>query len=123
MKKILIINANYYKDISKNLVLSAKKKLYNAKIKISILNVSGIYEIPYSIRKNIVRVIYDEIHYDEFNDNRFLESIEGAFAKGNNSIQIIFGKTKKDYSKSPQCNVCKSELPKKNQSIFYYNRT
>ena len=53
MKKILIINANYYKDISKNLVLSAKKKLYNAKIKISILNVSGIYEIPYSIRKNI----------------------------------------------------------------------
>ena len=53
MKKILIINANYYKDISKNLVLSAKKKLYNAKIKISILNVPGIYEIPYSIRKNI----------------------------------------------------------------------
>ena len=50
----------------------------------------------YSIRKNIVRVIYDEIHYDEFNDNRFLESIEGAFAKGNNSIQIIFGKTKKN---------------------------
>ena len=37
MKKILIINANYYKDISKNLVLSAKKKLYNAKIKISII--------------------------------------------------------------------------------------
>ena len=53
MKKILIINANYYKDISKNLVLSAKKKLYNAKIKISIINVPGIYEIPYSIRKNI----------------------------------------------------------------------
>ena len=55
----------------------------------------------YSIRKNIVCVTYDEIHHDEFNDNRFLESIEGAFAKGNNSIQIFFGKTKKDYSKSP----------------------
>ena len=53
MKKILIINANYYRDISKNLVLSAKKKLYNAKIKTSILDVPGIYEIPYSIRKNI----------------------------------------------------------------------
>ena len=72
----------------------------------------------YSIRKNIVRVTYDEIHYDEFNDNRFLESIEGAFAKGNNSIQIIFGKTKKDYSKSPQCIVCESELPKKTNRFF-----
>ena len=27
MKKILIVNSNYYKNISKNLVLSAKKKL------------------------------------------------------------------------------------------------
>tara|TARA_Y100001958_G_C21014884_1_gene393580 strand:- start:109 stop:537 length:429 start_codon:yes stop_codon:yes gene_type:complete len=54
MKKILIVNATYYKDISKNLVLSAKKKLYKAKkIRISILDVPGIYEIPYLIRKNI----------------------------------------------------------------------
>tara|TARA_B100000902_G_C27226261_1_gene872342 strand:- start:110 stop:535 length:426 start_codon:yes stop_codon:yes gene_type:complete len=53
MKKILIINSNYYKDISKNLVLSAKKKLHQAKIKISILDVPGVYEIPYSIRRNI----------------------------------------------------------------------
>ena len=29
MKKILIVNANYYKDISKKLVLSSKKKLNN----------------------------------------------------------------------------------------------
>ena len=27
MKKILIINSNYYKNISKNLVLGAKKKI------------------------------------------------------------------------------------------------
>ena len=74
----------------------------------------------YSIRKNIVCVTYDEIHHDEFNDNRFLESIEGAFAKGNNSIQIIFGKTKKKYSKSPQCTVCESELPKKKTNRFFH---
>tara|TARA_B100001057_G_C22725177_1_gene901405 strand:+ start:396 stop:818 length:423 start_codon:yes stop_codon:yes gene_type:complete len=52
MKKILIINANYYKDISKRLVLSSKKKLNN-KVKINIINVPGIYEIPIAIRKNI----------------------------------------------------------------------
>jgi len=53
MKKILIVNANYYKDISKKLVLSSKKKLNNNRFKISIINVPGIYEIPIAIRKNI----------------------------------------------------------------------
>ena len=53
MKKILIINSNYYKKISNNLVLNTKKKLLNMKFKISILNIPGAYEIPISIRKNI----------------------------------------------------------------------
>ena len=52
MKKILIINANYYKNISKKLVLSSKKKLNN-NVKINIINVPGIYEIPIAIRQNI----------------------------------------------------------------------
>ena len=52
MKKILIVNANYYKNISKKLVLSSKKKLNN-KVKVNIINVPGIYEIPIAIRKNI----------------------------------------------------------------------
>ena len=52
MKKILIVNSNYYKSISKKLVLSSKKKLNN-KFKINIINVPGIYEIPIAIRKNI----------------------------------------------------------------------
>ena len=53
MKKILIVNSNYYKHISNNLVLNAKKKLLNVKFKISILNIPGAFEIPISIRKNI----------------------------------------------------------------------
>ena len=53
MKKILIINSNYYKEISNNLVLNTKKKLLNVKFKISILNIPGAFEIPISIRKNI----------------------------------------------------------------------
>ena len=55
MKKILIVNANYYKDISKQLILSSKKKLIENKVKINILNVPGIYEIPIAIRRNIKR--------------------------------------------------------------------
>ena len=53
MKKILIINSNYYKNISRNLVLGAKKRFYNSKFKLSIIDVPGIYEIPIAIRKNI----------------------------------------------------------------------
>ena len=53
MKKILIVNSCYYKEISNNLVLNTKKKLLNEKFKISILNIPGAFEIPISIRKNI----------------------------------------------------------------------
>jgi len=53
MKKILILNSNYYKDISKNLVLNAKKKLIQNKFLVHILDVPGVYEIPVSIKKNI----------------------------------------------------------------------
>ena len=51
-KNFLIINANYYKDISNGLLISAKKLLpQNSKIKI--INVPGVFEIPITIAKNI----------------------------------------------------------------------
>ena len=53
MKKILIVNSNYYSKISKNLVIGAKRKLQNTKFKISILDTPGAFEIPIAIRKNI----------------------------------------------------------------------
>ena len=55
MKKILIINANYYKDISKKLVLSANKILKKKSYKISLMQVTGVLEIPIAIRKNVKR--------------------------------------------------------------------
>ena len=36
MKKILIVSANYYKNISKDLINSAKKKLNNHNFKVEI---------------------------------------------------------------------------------------
>ena len=53
MKKILILNSNYYKDISKNLVLNTKKKLIQNNFLVHILDVPGVYEIPVAIKKNI----------------------------------------------------------------------
>lgn len=57
MKKILIVNANYYKDISKELILNSKKILLKSKFKIDILHVPGVYEIPIGIRKNINKYV------------------------------------------------------------------
>jgi 6,7-dimethyl-8-ribityllumazine synthase len=53
MKKILIINSNYYKSISNNLFNNSKKKLSSKKYSISKIDVPGIFEIPIIIRKNI----------------------------------------------------------------------
>ena len=53
MKKILIVNANYYKIISNNLISNAKKRLIIKKYSISKIDVPGVFEIPFVIRKNI----------------------------------------------------------------------
>ena len=51
-KNFLIVNANYYKDISRGLLKSATDLLpKNSKVKI--INVPGVFEIPVTISKNI----------------------------------------------------------------------
>ena len=53
MKKILIINSNYYTVVSNSLINEAKKILISANYSISKIDVPGVFEIPISIRKNI----------------------------------------------------------------------
>ena len=51
-KNFLIVNANYYKDISSGLLKSTTDFLpKNSKVKI--INVPGVFEIPVTISKNI----------------------------------------------------------------------
>ena len=51
-KNLLIVNANYYKDISSGLLKSATNLLpKNSKVKI--INVPGVFEIPVIISRNI----------------------------------------------------------------------
>ena len=51
-KKILIVIADYYKNISKGLMSSAKKEI-NDFFNIKIIRVPGVFEIPVTISKNI----------------------------------------------------------------------
>ena len=50
--KVLIIQANYYKDISTALLKSAKNELKNF-AKINIVSVPGVFEIPVVVSKNL----------------------------------------------------------------------
>ena len=51
-KKILIVNANYYQDVSSGL-LKNTLKMIPKKYKIKIINVPGVFEIPVTISKNL----------------------------------------------------------------------
>ena len=51
--KILIVNAHYYSNISKDLVSDAKLTLDRNKAKYETINVTGVFEIPVIIAKNI----------------------------------------------------------------------
>ena len=51
MKKILIVLADYYEDVSSSLLKSAKNNLNNFSLKV--IKVPGVFEIPITISKNI----------------------------------------------------------------------
>ena len=51
--KILIVNANYYSEISSDLVADVRQILSKNKIQYDLINVPGAFEIPVVISKNI----------------------------------------------------------------------
>tara|TARA_Y100000816_G_scaffold107253_1_gene74766 strand:+ start:2012 stop:2401 length:390 start_codon:yes stop_codon:yes gene_type:complete len=53
-KKILIVTANYYKEISDGLLSSALKTIPKI-FKIKIIKVPGVFEIPVTISKNLTK--------------------------------------------------------------------
>jgi len=53
-KNILIVNANYYQDISSGMLKSALNSIPK-RFKIKIINVPGVFEIPVTISKNLKR--------------------------------------------------------------------
>ena len=53
-KKILIVVANYYRNIASSLLKSAKNKI-KKKYSIKVINVPGAFEIPVTISKNLTK--------------------------------------------------------------------
>ena len=51
-KKVLIVVSDYYKDIAEALLISTKKFL-DKKIKLKVIKVPGVFEIPVIISKNL----------------------------------------------------------------------
>ena len=56
MKKILLINANYYKDITDELEKAAYQTLKKKKFKISSTTAPGVFEIPFLIKKKYKKI-------------------------------------------------------------------
>ena len=52
-KKVLIVSASYYLNITASLIADAQVKLDEYKIKYNVIDVPGIFEIPVTIAKNI----------------------------------------------------------------------
>ena len=92
-KKVLIIGANYYEDILKNLTSFAEKLLEKKKIKYKSIIVPGVFEIPVIISKNIKK-------YDGFialgcvikGETPHFDFISKATTDGIMNISINYGK-------------------------------
>ena len=92
-KKVLIIGANYYEDILKNLTSFAEKLLEKKKIKYKSIIVPGVFEIPVIISKNIKK-------YDGFialgcvikGETPHFDFISKATTNGLMNISINYGK-------------------------------
>ncbi len=52
-KKVLIVTASYYWDITASLRADAESLLDNSNIKFDVIDVPGVFEIPVTIAKNI----------------------------------------------------------------------
>ena len=82
MKKILIVIADYYEDISSSLLKSAKNNLNN--FSLNVIRVPGVFEIPITISKNINKfdafialgwVIKGETHHFDIISNASTQAI------------------------------------------------
>ena len=123
MRKILIVVADYYKDVSSALLKSAKSNITN-KYSIKVIKVPGVFEIPVVISKNIKKydgfialgcVIKGETpHFDFISSattNAIMKlSIEHKKPIGNGIITCLNWKQAKARSKSKGMEAAKAVL-------------
>ena len=94
-KKCLIVVANYYENISNNLLQSALKSIKN-KLSFKIIYVPGVFEIPITISKNLRKydgfialgcVIKGQTPHFEFISSSVTDNILNMSAKNKKPIR------------------------------------
>ena len=94
-KKILIVNANYYKDITNKMLHLQLKELIKIKTRTKVISVSGAFEIPLMISRNLKKydgfiaigcVIKGETSHYDFICNSVFSSLIGFMIKSNKPI-------------------------------------
>ena len=94
-KKILIVNANYYKDITNKMLHLQLKELIKIKTRTKVISVSGAFEIPLMISRNLKKydgfiaigcVIKGETSHYDFICNSVFSSLIGLMIKSNKHI-------------------------------------
>ena len=94
-KNILIVNANYYKKITNKMVHLQLNELIKMKAKTKVISVSGAFEIPLMISRNLKKydgfiaigcVIKGETSHYEFICNSVFSSLIGLMIKSNKPI-------------------------------------
>ena len=94
-KKILIVNANYYKDITNKMLHLQLKELIKIKTRTKVISVSGAFEIPLMISRNLKKydgfiaigcVIKGETSHYDFICNSVFSSLIGLMVKSNKPI-------------------------------------
>ncbi len=94
-KKILIVNANYYKKITNKMLHLQLKELIKIKAKTKVISVSGAFEIPLMISRNLTKfdgfiaigcVIKGETSHYDFICNSVFSALIGLMIKSNKPI-------------------------------------
>ena len=94
-KNILIVNANYYKSITNKMLNLQLNELIKMKAKTKVISVSGAFEIPLMISRNLKKydgfiaigcVIKGETSHYDFICNSVFSSLIGLMIKSNKPI-------------------------------------
>ncbi len=94
-KNILIVNANYYKSITNKMLHLQINELIKMKAKTKVISVSGAFEIPLMISRNLKKydgfiaigcVIKGETSHYDFICNSVFSSLIGLMIKSNKPI-------------------------------------
>ena len=130
-KKVLIVTASYYSDITRSLRTEAELLLKKSKIKFNVINVPGVFEIPLMIAKNIKKydgfialgcVIKGETPHFEFISKTTFEglmklSIDNKKPIGNGIItSLIFNRQYKDLEQVKR----KTKVKKQQKQLYLY---